>query len=242
MSPAGTATTVVVVEDEPLLRAGLSGLLGAEGHLRVVGEAADGREAIAVIRETRPDVALLDIRMPLLDGIAVTRTVTAEAGGPRVLLLTTFASEESMMEGLSAGASGFLLKSASPEQVIAAIHAVAAGESVVAPSMTRSLIDRAVLRQGRVGDAQTGTTHFPDPPQPAAQARPLQALPGLSPRETEVLVLIAQGRSDKAIARTLGVALPTVKSHVHRVLYKLDVNSRVQAALAARDAGLVGPR
>lgn len=211
----GTVTTVVIVEDEPLLRAGLRELLAAEDDLAVVGTAGDGPEALDVVDSTNPDVALVDIRLPFLDGIEVTRRITGNEGSPRVLLLTTFGSEEYLIEGLRAGASGFLLKSASPEEVIAAIRTVAAGESVVAPALTSALIERAVRTQPK-----------------------RRELPVLSPREVDVLRLLASGRSDKAIARSLGVALPTVKSHVHRVLSKLDVSSRTQAALAAREAGL----
>ncbi len=209
-------TTIVVVEDEPLLRAGLRELLGAVDDLRVVGDAKNGHEALDVLAATHPDVALVDIVMPVLDGIELTRRITSEEGGPRVLLLTTFGSEEHLIEGLRAGASGFLLKSASPEQVIDAVRTVAAGDSVVAPSMTRSLIERAVVAYW-----------------------PKKELPPLSPRELDVLGLMARGRSDKAIARALDVAIPTVKSHVHRVLSKLGVDSRTQAALVARDAGLL---
>jgi DNA-binding NarL/FixJ family response regulator len=210
-------TTIVVVEDEPLLRAGLRELLGAVDDLSVVGDAKDGLEALGVLAATHPDVALVDIRMPVLDGIELTRRITGTRGAPRVLLLTTFGSEEHLIEGLQAGASGFLLKTASPEQVIDAIHAIAAGDSVVAPSMTRSLIERAVVAY-----------------------RPKRQLPPLSPRELDVLGLLAQGRSDKAIARALKVAIPTVKSHVHRVLTKLGVDSRTQAALVAQQAGMCG--
>ncbi|MGH9127843.1 MAG: response regulator [Acidimicrobiales bacterium] len=223
-------TTVVVVEDEPLLRAGLRELLGAEGSLDVVGDAADGAQALEVIAATNPDVALVDIRMPGIDGIEVTRRVAAGEAPPKVLLLTTFASEEYLIDGLRAGASGFLVKTASPEQVIDAIHSVAAGESVVAPSMTKALIDRAMaLAAGEQRVTQ------PWKAQPEQELQPETRPPSLSPREMEVLHLLGQGCSDKAIARALGVKLPTVKSHVHRVLTKLDVTSRTQAALAARD-------
>lgn len=233
-------TTVVVVEDEPLLRAGLRELLSAENDLVVVGEAENGAAAIEVIAATGPDVALVDVRMPEMDGIEVTRRVTRGPGGTRVLLLTTFASEEYLIEGLRAGASGFLVKSASPEQVIAAIHSVAGGDSIVAPAMTRSLIDRAVSRahEEPLGVSDAATTAWHAPPEKRSTGAPL---PALSARELDVLRLMAQGRSDKAIARALEIAVPTVKSHVHRVLTKLEVSSRTQAALAARDAGVLIP-
>lgn len=211
-------TTVVVVEDEPLLRAGLRELLGAEADLVVVGTAGDGRGALEVLSSTEPDVALVDIRLPVLDGIELTRQVTGHEGSPRVVLLTTFGSEEYLIEGLRAGASGFLLKSASPEQVIDAVRSVAAGGSVLAPAVAGLVIERA-LRNDR-------------------HDRHRRVLPMLSPRELEVLRLLARGRSDKAIAHSLGIALPTAKSHVHRVLSKLDVSSRTQAAVAAQEAGL----
>lgn len=247
MSTSGPPTTVVIVEDEPLLRAGLRELLRAEPNLTVTGEAPDGPTAVAVITATKPDVALVDIQLPILDGIEVTRQVTGSPGSPRVLLLTTFASEEYMMAGLGAGASGFLLKTASPEQVIEAIQAIASGQAVVAPTMTRTLIDRAVQSQDQARREHFGAPLVRDPPaqvgpvsEPGPRARSVRALPALSARETDVLRLVAQGRSDKAIARSLGIAVPTVKSHVHRVLTKLDVTSRLQAALVARDAGLAG--
>lgn len=208
-------TTIVVVEDEPLLRAGLRELLGAADDLEVVGVAKDGEEALRVLAATRPDVAIVDIRMPILDGIELTRRITGQEGSPRVLLLTTFGSEDHLIEGLRAGAKGFLLKTASPEQVIEAVRTIAAGDSPIAPSLTGTLIERAVVAQA-----------------------PKPQLPPLSPRELDVLRLIAQGRSDKAIARTLEISIPTVKSHVHRVLSKLGVDSRTQAALAAQGAGL----
>lgn len=209
--------SVVIVEDEAMMRAGLRQLLDAEEDLCVVGEAADGVEAEEVVGTTRPDVVVMDVRLPGMNGIAATRRLTARPGyRPAVLLLTTFGSEEAMIDGLRAGAAGFFLKSASPEQVAGAIRSVAAGDSVVAPVLTAALVRRAV-----------------GAPEPRRSP-----LTGLSAREQEVLRCMAQGDSNGDIARKLYLAAPTVKSHVRHIMAKLGATSRVQAVLIARSAGV----
>lgn len=214
-------TSVVIVEDEAMVRAGLRQLLDAEQDLCVVGEAADGVEAQEVVRKVQPDVVVMDVRLPAMEGITATRQLTAQHGyRPAVLLLTTFGSEETMIEGLRAGASGFFLKSASPEQLADAIRRVAAGDSVVAPSLIRALVRRALNKS--------------EPPH--------ASLDGLSAREREVLLCMANGDSNRDIASKLYLAAPTVKSHVRHIMAKLGATSRVQAVLIARSAGVGGEK
>jgi DNA-binding NarL/FixJ family response regulator len=209
-------TTIVLVEDETMVRLGLRELIEAEGDLEVVGEAADGVDALAVVQRARPEVVVMDIRLPALDGIEATRRIVALPDPPAVLLLTTFGSDQYLLEGLRAGASGFFLKSASPEQLAEAIRTVASGESIVSPRMTRALIDRIVGVEPRSG----------------------QSLDMLSARELEVLEWIARGASNHEIARQLHLALPTVKSHVRHILAKLGVPNRLQLIVLARSSGL----
>lgn len=210
-------TSIVIVEDEAMMRAGLRQLLDAEVDLSVVGEATNGLEAQRVVGSLRPDVVVMDVRLPDIDGITATRELTAQHGRrPAVLLLTTFGSEQAMTDGLRAGASGFFLKSAGPEQLAAAIRSVAAGESIVAPALTGALIRRAV------GSSEPDRT-------PVAS---------LSAREQEVLHCMAEGASNADIARNLFLAGPTVKSHVRHIMAKLGAASRIQAVLIARTAGL----
>jgi DNA-binding NarL/FixJ family response regulator len=213
-------TSVLVADDQELVRTGLCTILERSG-LDVLGEAADGRAALHEARRLRPDVVLMDVRMPVMDGIAATRELVAgrPEGHPRVLVLTTFDLDEYVFEALRAGASGFLLKDAPPERLVAAIHAVRDGEALLAPQITRRLVERFAL---------------PARPAPAG-------LDELTAREREVLTLVARGLSNAEIAERLVLTLPTVKTHVSRVLMKLGLRDRVQAVVLAYEAGLVTP-
>jgi DNA-binding NarL/FixJ family response regulator len=217
-----TAVRVLLVDDDDLMRVGLRGVLSTDEGLEVVGEAADGRAAIAQTRRLGPDVVLMDVRMPDLDGISATREILSVSKKVRIVILTTFEQDEYILGALRAGASGFLLKRTSPEQLIAAIHTVAAGDSLLSPSVTRTVIDR--LTQA---------------PTPDASAR--DRLDELTPRERQVLELVAQGLSNAEIAAALVVEESTVKSHVKRVLGKLRLRDRVQAVIFAYESGLARP-
>ena len=211
---------VVVADDQAMVRAGFRSLLNEEPGLEVVGEAADGEQAVAAVRRFRPDVVLMDIRMPNVDGLEATRRIVAAGLATRILILTTFDLDEYVYEGLRAGASGFLLKDASPEQLIAAIQVVAEGEAVLAPTVTR----RVVEAFARI---------------PAADDALRAALDSLTAREREVLRLLARGRSNAEVARELIVSEATAKTHVRHVLSKLDLRDRVQAVVFAYESGLV---
>lgn len=211
---------VMVVDDDDLMRAGLRSVLSSDDAIEVVGEARDGRDAVGRAPRLGPDVVLMDVRMPELDGIAATSQLIAAAPEARVLIVTTFEHDEYVFGALKAGASGFLLKRTSPEDLIAAIHTVAAGNALLSPSVTRRVVDR-LARQPLVADDS--------------------ALDELTPREREVLELIAQGLSNREIASALVVEETTVKSHVKRILMKLGVRDRVQAVILAYEAGVVLP-
>lgn len=210
---------VVLADDQPLVRAGLRMILAVEPDIEVVAEAADGREAIDAAARLRPDVVLMDVRMPDIDGIEATRAVTAGADPPRVLVLTTFDLDEVVYDALRAGASGFLLKDAPEERLTTAIRVVAEGGSLFAPSVTRRLIEEFASRP----------------------TRPHADLSTLTGRENEVLRLVARGLSNTEIASTLFVSENTVKTHVARLLMKLGVRDRVQAVVVAYESGLVRP-
>ncbi len=215
---------VLIVDDQALVRAGFRMILDAEESIEVAGEAADGREAVAEARRLRPSVVLMDVRMPEMDGIEATRLLLAEDGtDTRVVMLTTFDMDEYVYEALRAGASGFLLKDVPPEQLVEGIRAVASGDALLAPSVTRRVIEEFVRRP-------PGSTR-PVPPE----------LEQLTPREVEVLQLIARGRSNAEIAKELFVSETTVKTHVAHVLTKLDRRDRVQAVVFAYESGLVEP-
>jgi DNA-binding NarL/FixJ family response regulator len=214
-----TVFRVVLADDQPLVRTGLRMILAAEPDIEVVGEAADGAEAIALCAELRPDVVLMDVRMPDVDGIEATRAVTAFDDPPRVLVLTTFDLDEVVYDALRAGASGFLLKDAREDRLTTAIRVVAEGGSLFAPSVTRRLIEEFARR-------------------PASLAPELASL---TERENDVLRLIARGLSNAEIAAALFVTENTVKTHVARVLMKLGVRDRVQAVVIAYESGLVRP-
>ena len=215
-------TRLVIADDQGMVRAGFRSLLEAEADLEVVGEAANGQEALDVVRRTRPDVTLMDIRMPVLDGISATRALTDEGSPTRVLVLTTFDLDEYVFEALRAGASGFLLKDAPAEELAAAIRVVAAGDSLLAPGVTRRVIDAFVHRA-------------------PAPSRRDPRLGLLTARETEVLGQLARGRSNTDIAARLFVSEATTKTHVSNVLSKLQLRDRVQAVIFAYESGLMRP-
>jgi DNA-binding NarL/FixJ family response regulator len=217
----GTPIRVLVVDDQALVRTGFRMILDAEDGIEVVGEAADGLEAISVAAEVQPDVVLMDIRMPNLDGVEATRRIAVE-GGPRVLILTTFDVDEYVFDALRAGASGFLLKDTPPEDLARAVEIIAGGESLLAPSVTTRLVHELATR-------------------PAADEPPPPALDVLTDRELEVLMLMARGQSNAEIAAELIVSETTVKTHVGRVLMKLHLRDRVQAVVLAYETGLVKP-
>ncbi|MGW2204840.1 response regulator [Streptomyces sp. NPDC001774] len=223
-----TPIRVIIVDDQAMVRAGFAALLSAQADIDVVGEAPDGRQGVDVARATHPDVVLMDVRMPEMDGLAAAREILDPPAGvvhrPKVLMLTTFDVDDYVYEALRAGASGFLLKDAPPADLIAAVRVVAAGEALLAPSVTRRLIaDFAATR-----------------PAPRADRAALR-LNGLTPRETEVLELIARGLSNQEIADRLVLAEQTVKTHIGRVLAKLDLRDRAQAVIFAYESGLVTP-
>jgi DNA-binding NarL/FixJ family response regulator len=215
---------VAVVDDQEVVRSGFAALLETQGDFEVVGAVGDGAEAVELCRERRPDVVLMDVRMPTMDGIEATRRIALEAGeGTRVLMLTTFDLDEYVYDALAAGASGFLLKDATADALFEAVRVVARGDALLSPKVTRRLVTEfARLR-------------------PAPSARP-EALQELTRREAEVLRLVAEGLSNSEIAERLVVAEETVKSHVSRVFAKLGLRDRAQAVVVAYESGLVSPR
>jgi DNA-binding NarL/FixJ family response regulator len=219
-----TAVRVLVVDDDALMRAGLRAVLSSDDAIAVVGEASDGREAVERVPALRPDVVLMDVRMPGLDGISATREVLAASDDVRVLILTTFEQDDYVFGALRAGASGFLLKRARPEELLAAVHAVAAGDSLLSPSVTRTVIDRLARTAPR-----------------DEAASDMNGLGELTPREREVLELLARGMSNAEIAAALVIEESTVKTHVKRVLTKLRLRDRVQAVIYAYESGLARP-
>ena len=215
---------ILLVDDQALVRAGFRMILDAEPEMEVVGEAADGREAIDQVRALHPDIVLMDIRMPELDGLEATRRILENGDdAPKILMLTTFDLDEYVYEALRAGASGFLLKDTPPEQLVSAIEVIAQGEALLSPAITRRVISEFVKGTG---------------PKPQAQFPRLQEL---TAREREVLTLIARGLSNAEIAKTLFVSETTVKTHVARILMKLNLRDRVQAVVLAYESGTVQP-
>jgi DNA-binding NarL/FixJ family response regulator len=218
--------TVLLVDDQPLLRMGFRLILEGEDDLRIVGEASDGAEAVRLVRELNPDVVLMDVRMPVLDGIEATRAITGSGSGARIIILTTFDVDEYAFAGLQAGASAFLLKDVAPAELISAVRVVASGDAVVAPRVTQRLLETYVRGANR--------------PAPAAAPRdPL--LEDLTPRETEMLEAMAEGLSNAEIAHRYFLSEATVKTHVRRILTKLHLRDRVQAVVYAYETGLVVP-
>jgi DNA-binding NarL/FixJ family response regulator len=213
---------VVVADDQALVRTGFRMILTADG-IDVVAEAATGAEAIDAVRRTRPDVVLMDIRMPVLDGLEATRRIlAADADGPRILMLTTFDVDEYVYAALAAGASGFLLKDVAPEQLTAAVRLVRSGDALLAPSITRRLVERFAR-----GGQETSAVH--------------RDLASLTPREREVLQQLARGLSNAELAAAFHLSEATVKTHVARILGKLQLRDRVQAVVVAYETGLVAP-
>ena len=213
---------LVIADDQALVRDGFCSILGREPDIEVVAEAADGAEAVAAVTRTRPDVALLDVRMPVMDGLQAGRRILAGPSPPRVLMLTTFDVDEYVYEALRGGASGFLLKDVRSGQLVEAVRTVAAGQSLLSPSITRKLIERFILA-GPTGQEPPGE------------------LGELTPREREVLLLIAAGLSNAEIAGRLYLSEATVKTHVNRLLAKLRLRDRVQVVVLAYETGLIKP-
>jgi DNA-binding NarL/FixJ family response regulator len=215
-------TCILLADDQALVRAGFRMILEAQPDLKVVGEAGDGAEAVTLTRQLQPDIVLMDVRMPGVDGIEATRRLAQAGGTARVLMLTTFDHDDHVYESFRAGASGFLLKNAPPEQLVAAVRTVAAGEALLAPAITRRLIEEFVARP-RIGSALPNQTR------------------DLSPRELEVLRLIAGGLSNAEIGARLFIGEGTVKTHVTHILAKLGLRDRIQAVVLAYETGLVQP-
>jgi DNA-binding NarL/FixJ family response regulator len=217
------ALRVLIADDQAMVRAGFRMILDAEADMEVVGEAKDGEEALDAARRVRPDVVVMDIRMPLLDGVAATRRLLEEPGSqPRVVIVTTFDDDENLYEALRAGAAGFLLKNAPPEQLIEAVRTVAAGDGLLSAAVTRRVIEEFVRRT-------------------PSERPPANALAELTERELEVLRLIARGMSNAEIATELVITPATAKTHVGRILMKLGLRDRVQAVVLAYETGLVRP-
>ncbi|MBW8817808.1 MAG: response regulator transcription factor [Streptomyces sp.] len=217
-----TVIRVLLVDDDPLVRAGLSLMLGGAEDIEIVGEAADGTEVEAAVDRTRPDVVLMDIRMPSVDGLTATERLRGRPEAPQVVVLTTFHADEQVLRALRAGAAGFVLKDTPPAEILAAVRRVAAGDPVLSPTVTRQLMEHAV---GSAADTR--------------RARARERVAALNDREREVAVAVGQGLSNAEIAAALYMSVATVKTHVSRVLAKLDLNNRVQIALLAYDAGLL---
>jgi DNA-binding NarL/FixJ family response regulator len=217
--------SVLIADDQALIRSAIADLITHSGDLTIAGEAADGHQAIALARERRPDLVLMDIRMPGMDGIAATREICADPGlsAVRVLVLTTFEEDEYIVAALRAGASGFIGKGAEREEIAAAIRAVHRGDALLSPTATRTLIDRYV---------HTSRLHTSEPP---------RALHDLTERESEVLALVGTGRSNTEIAELLVISPHTAKTHVNRVMTKLNAHDRAQLVIAAYENGLVQP-
>ncbi|MEW1919087.1 response regulator transcription factor [Pseudarthrobacter oxydans] len=221
-----TPINVLLADNQPLLRMGFRLILEGEEDLRIVGEASDGADAVRQARELRPDVVLMDVRMPVLDGIEATRAITASGSCARIIILTTFDVDEYAFAGLQAGASAFLLKDVAPSELVSAVRVVASGDAVVAPRVTQRLLETYVRGAAR--------------PAPAAPA-PDPLLADLTPRETEMLEAMAEGLSNAEIAHRYYLSEATVKTHVRRILTKLHLRDRVQAVVYAYETGLVVP-
>jgi DNA-binding NarL/FixJ family response regulator len=213
---------VLLVDDDDLMRAGLRAVLSSDETIEVIGEAADGHQAVAAVERLQPEVVLMDLRMPNQDGISATREILDASPEVKVLVLTTFEDDDYIFGSLAAGASGFLLKRTQPEELIGGIHTVAAGDSLLSPSVTRRVVDRM--------------THHPP-----SDVAPDSRLAELTPRERDVLQLIARGLSNREIAAELIVEESTVKTHVKRILMKLDLRDRIHAVILAYESGIIRP-
>lgn len=227
MGPVSTPESPVkikvgIVDDDPLVRSALGLMLGGQADIEVVGEATDGQEAVALVRTVAPDVVLMDIRMPRVNGLEATRRLLADDRAPHVIVLTTFGADEYVVDALAAGADGFLLKDTPPPEIVSAIRAVMSGEPILSPKATRTLITR--LRAEPTGDRA------------AAAGRRLESL---TERELEVALAVGRGLSNAEIAKELYLSIPTVKAHVSRLFDKLGATNRVQIAITVHDAGLV---
>ncbi len=214
---------LLLVDDDPLVRAGLTFMLGGADDIEIVGEASDGSHVPRAVAELAPDVVLMDIRMPVVDGLTATEAVRARPGAPEVVVLTTFHADEQVLRALRAGAAGFVLKDTPPAEIVAAVRRVAAGDPVLSPAVTQQLITHVAAAGGTEDRKER------------ARAR----LGLLAEREREVAVAVGRGSSNAEIAAELYMSVPTVKTHVSRILAKLDLNNRVQIALLAHDAGLL---
>ncbi|WP_328751536.1 response regulator transcription factor [Streptomyces sp. NBC_00285] len=217
-----TVIRLLLVDDDPLVRAGLSLMMGGADDIEIVGEAADGAEVEAAVDRSRPDVVLMDIRMPSVDGLAATERLRSRPDAPQVVVLTTFHADEQVLRALRAGAAGFVLKDTPPADILAAVRRVAAGDPVLSPAVTRQLMEHAA---GSAADTR--------------RSRARERVAVLNDREREVAIAVGQGLSNAEIAAALYMSVATVKTHVSRVLAKLDLNNRVQIALLAYDAGLL---
>ncbi|MFI8778178.1 response regulator [Brachybacterium paraconglomeratum] len=216
----GDLTRVGLIDDDSLVRAGLAMILGADPGIEVVGQGADGSEAVPLVQKHRPDVLLMDVRMPTLDGIAATKAVTALTGAPKIIMLTTFDMDEYVFQALEAGASGFLLKDTPPQDLARAVHVVAGGEAMLSPTVTRRML-----------------SHFSDA-NPGSRQERHPGLDQLTERETEVLGAVGAGLSNAQIGMRLFMSEATVKAHVSKIFAKLDCTNRVQIAIIAHEAGL----
>lgn len=216
----GDVTRVGLIDDDSLVLAGLAMILGADPGIEVVGQGADGSEAVPLVQKHRPDVLLMDVRMPTLDGIAATKAVTALTGAPKIIMLTTFDMDEYVFQALEAGASGFLLKDTPPQDLARAVHVVAGGEAMLSPTVTRRIL-----------------SHFSDA-NPGSRQERHPGLDQLTERETEVLGAVGAGLSNAQIGMRLFMSEATVKAHVSKIFAKLDCTNRVQIAIIAHEAGL----
>ncbi|UYM05452.1 response regulator [Solicola gregarius] len=223
MTDDGGPIRVLLVDDQDLIRAGFRMILSVEDDIEVIGEVADGREAIEATIRDEPDVVLMDVQMPGMDGIEATREIVARTCEPKVVILTTFDSDEYLFESLQAGASGFLLKNSDPDDLVSAIRSIADGYALLAPEVTQRVITRFARTPGQV-------------------VRDADRMAELTERERDVLVLMARGLSNAEIAAELVLGEATVKTHVSRILMKLDVRDRVKAVVAAYESGLVAPQ
>jgi len=239
----GLPLTVVIADDQALVRGGFRLILKAAG-INVAAEAADGAQAVAAVLEHRPDVVLMDVRMPVMDGIEATRRIVADADADsptRIIILTTFDLDEYVYAALAAGASGFLLKDVTPEHLVAAVQLVRTGDALLAPSITRRLVERFATATDPAGPARPGKPARPAAHSPGRRGSAACDMAQLTPREMEVLGLVARGLSNAEIAAELILSEATVKTHVARILTKLSLRDRVQAVVLAYETGVVSP-